>query len=134
MSLQQIAFQYSVDHIFEEACDKGPTTAFKLKTKFNSDYTDLDTADPESIALGRLDKRTIQQQLRREELWIETIERTTFKNALLICGAVHTLGVVARLHAAKYSVDFCTHALPKNLPTSPGECKKILEVLCELAL
>jgi hypothetical protein len=121
------------DFVFEEASGLGPTKAEHLVTERlgAGHYRDIDPPiDPQSgtrwpYGIGvtgssfPLEPCTIltdfyrvefvEEQLKRESLWLARILETSFTNGLFICGELHVLSMAFRLQADKCKVEAWTY-------------------------
>jgi hypothetical protein len=128
--------QFSLDWIFEEASECGPTTAKAIADDRSVEYSDVDPnedhraqhgiqpisgdvydiykpSDPDSPGRGDIYEEYLRSQVGREEYWIERIKEKSFANGLIIVGYLHALSVAVRLESAGFHVT-------KVLVYSPG--------------
>lgn len=123
--LKKLIYDHSIDFVFEEASGRGPTVAEKL-TRARPDsngYLDVDPSREERRECGIADSgsichiyddpsrsrevyhlEVIQEQQKREELWLQRISEEHFKNGLIVCGYLHTLSFAFRLQTAAFRV------------------------------
>jgi hypothetical protein len=128
--LHKLLVSEGVDFIFEEASGLGPTIAEKLALEQLAfgHYVDMDPAradrpdfgipanssepnmigTPPTVAFANW--QILDVHAKREELWLERMQRHEFKSALVICGLVHLLSFAFRLQKAKYSVQAINYA------------------------
>jgi hypothetical protein len=127
--VEKLVTDFSLDWIFEEASGLGPTTASKLERpglgyldvdppvneyhlygippglRFDT-YVIYDSNDPRMPKLEPYAaQKIVATVFGRERVWIERINKASFTNGLLICGAAHTFSVALRLDVAGFSVD-----------------------------
>jgi hypothetical protein len=120
---------FSVDYIFEEATNFGPSTASKLEAT-SLGYLDVDPPGneyhlhgiPPSLPIEDYviyeprdprkpkpepyaTQKNVATVLGRERVWIERITSASFTNGLLICGTAHAFSVASRLGVSGFSVD-----------------------------
>lgn len=114
------------DFVFEEATGLGPTTAAHLTLDRigAGHYLDVDPALPERWAYGISEhtgvsapinpgdpeseccnSERVEDQFRRECVWLERIQEKTFESGLLVCGFLHVLSMSFRLVQAGYAVE-----------------------------
>lgn len=112
----------SIDFIFEEASQCGPTTAERLVESMKDvrqiRYLDIDPHPDLAHQHGIVDQngevfpkdigaeQKVEEDILREELWCKRIAEQTFTNALVICGYLHTLSVTFRLRSVGFSMRF----------------------------
>lgn len=124
--IKKLILEYSVDFIFEEASEQGPTTAEGLARAHQIEYLDMDpnedhreqhglpmytarnfeicqASEPYAPRPEDLVEEYVASQLKREEFWIDQIKSRTFNGALVICGYLHTFSVASGLVAAGFS-------------------------------
>jgi hypothetical protein len=124
-----------IDFIFEESGGLGPTTSEKLALKWGPNrYLDVDPPRNERTKFGipentnehiflgspvttpptavTADRVFHEAHAKREEFWLQKIEKQDFKNALMVCGQNHTLSFAFRLSAARFNVKAVTYAPP----------------------
>ena len=128
--LDKLMISEEVDFIFEEASGLGPTIAEKLaleKLAFGH-YVDIDPARGERSEFGIptnssepnmigspptvsfANWQILEVHAKREELWLNRIQQSEFKSALVICGLVHLLSFAFRLRDAKFFVQAINYA------------------------
>jgi hypothetical protein len=124
--IKKLILEYSVDFIFEEASEQGPTTAEALAGAYQIEYVDMDlnedhreqhglpmytarnfeicrASEPHAPRHEDLVEEYVSNQLKREQYWIDQIKRRVFKGALVICGYLHSFSVAHGLIAAGFS-------------------------------
>lgn len=105
----------SVDYIFEEVSDCGPTTASKLAHNRHIPYCDVDPVGPQRILCGieapfdnesyvidDATQKKLKTEIGREECWVERIKERSFKSGLMVCGSVHAFSVATRLDSSGF--------------------------------
>jgi hypothetical protein len=111
------------DFVFEEASGRGPSICETLANQLlgTGHYLDVDPSPDERPKFGiakstggscpidhfqRVPPGTpydtyewaiVDEQIRREELWVQRVQAQSFSKALLICGVAHGLSVASRL-------------------------------------
>jgi hypothetical protein len=118
-----------VDFVFEEASGRGPSIAEQLaRSILKPDcYLDIDPPANErpkyglatvSATGGAVDPCNstdvyespyVDEQRKREELWLKRIQSAKFEKGLLICGLAHSLSVAFRLQNIGMSVKVSTY-------------------------
>jgi hypothetical protein len=123
--LEHLIAAFSVDYLFEEATELGPTTAQQLaKKRRGLTYLDIDPHpsnrarfglerdtghpydasrqpwNPKLPERGEVCEEYVEPQIGRELYWVKTIKATSFRNALVVCGFLHTLSLAGRFHEA----------------------------------
>jgi hypothetical protein len=114
------------DFVFEEATGLGPTTAAHLALDRigAGHYLDVDPALAERWAYGISEQtgvsvpinpgdleseccnsERVEDQSRRECVWLQRIQEKTFESGLLVCGFLHVLSMSFRLVEAGYAVE-----------------------------
>jgi hypothetical protein len=113
-----------IDFVFEEAAGRGPSIAEKLANSFGRPvgYLDMDPApdDRPKYGIARqvggggpidpcnspdvYESSKVDEQRKREELWLERMLLTAFAKGLVIVGSAHGLSVAFRLSSAGVSV------------------------------
>jgi hypothetical protein len=112
----------SIDFIFEEASECGPTTAERLVESMKDvrqiRYLDIDPHPDLAYQHGIVNQngeafprdisaeQKVEEDFLREELWCKRIKEQAFTNALVICGYLHTLSVTFRLRSAGFRTKF----------------------------
>ncbi len=137
--LEKLVTDFSLDYIFEEASGLGPTTASKLQ-RFGLGYLDVDPPGNERQRYGippglpietfviydindprrpepelYATKKEAATERGRESVWLEKINKTSFTNGLLICGAAHTFSLASLLFASSFSVDVIMYGVSATL-------------------
>jgi len=134
--IEKLIVDYSVNFIFEEASEQGPTTAEKLARGHHLGYLDVDpcedkreqhglakyTARDFEICQQRemnapnpndLQEHCLGNQLKREKHWIDQINAESFENGLIICGALHTFSVASGLETARFNNPMVLTYIPR---------------------
>lgn len=119
-------FIHGVDFVFEEASGRNPSIARSLAESILGEghYIDVDPPPNERASLGITEQtggacpidpcqeikagippdmyrwERVAAHGRREEFWVQRIQRVTFQNALVICGLAHGLSLAFRLTSA----------------------------------
>jgi hypothetical protein len=136
-----------VDFIFEEASGRHPTTAEELKKELRElaqeqpiNYMDIDPGPDErnelGIArntvhshlingerLGQYDCVCVEENAKREAVWLCKIFKEKFRNGLVICGLPHTLSFAFKLESVGFETKACCYMpyhKPGVLAVSPG--------------
>jgi hypothetical protein len=115
---------HDVDFVFEEAAGRHPSVADCSATAFHrpAQYLDIDPPPEERPKYGiamevgggagidpchspdYYESSKVDEQRKREELWVSRIVSTPFQKALVIVGVAHGLSVAFRLVSAGVSV------------------------------
>jgi hypothetical protein len=123
--LKRLIAQFSLDYLFEEATELGPSTAQVLAAKYAKlTYLDIDphprnrakfglqkdTGHPSDIfwqpwdshlpVCGEVCEEYLDAQIPREHHWVSAINKTRFTNAVVVCGFLHTLSLAERLKSS----------------------------------
>lgn len=110
-------FGMSVDCVFEEASECGPTAAEKLAGRWSTKYIDMDphpnnrhlygieaTGEPMDEYFDPGKRMFAEEHFKREDLWTKRIREEPFRAALVICGLAHTLSLAGRLISVGFEV------------------------------
>jgi hypothetical protein len=134
--IERLIVDYSLDFIFEEASEQGPTTAEKLARLHHLDYLDVDPSEGhrEQYGLAKytgrhfdicqqgeinapnpndLQEIYLGSQLKREKHWIEQINKASFDSALIICGYGHTFTVARDLETVGFNDPMVLTYMPR---------------------
>ncbi len=65
--------------------------------------------DPYSPLSDFLHQEFEVEHSKREHLWLDKMRVTSFANALLVCGYLHTLSMASKLRVAEFSVETWTY-------------------------
>lgn len=118
-----------IDFVFEEASGRGPSIAEQLTHSILKPncYLDIDPPANErhkyglaasSATGGPIDPSNstdiyespyVDEQRKREELWLKRIQSEKFKKGLMICGLAHSLSFAFRLQNAGMTVAVSTY-------------------------
>lgn len=147
--VEKLIKDFSIEYVFEEASDLGPTTASRLKRP-GLEYLDVDPSGPdrrsheipdglpfEGYVIYEIDDRRkpnpeplatqkkVETEFAREKLWVERIKKESFTSGLMICGCAHTFSVASRLVESGFLVDVIIYMGPtlSDLLTRFSACK-----------
>jgi hypothetical protein len=111
-TVNRIISSEGIDFLFEEAAGGGQTLVGQLAGSLQSvGYLDVDPHPKVAHLFGIVNaagqpfpedisaEECVEKEVRREELWCQTIVVSHFKSGLLICGYYHTLSMVFRLRS-----------------------------------
>jgi hypothetical protein len=124
------ALMHEVDFVFEEAAGHGPSIAQQLAASRQAQYLDIDPpgdqrplfgierivgggwpVDPvHSAAVCECSK--VEEQRKREELWLHSILSKPFQKGLVIVGLAHNLSFSFRLMANGVTVEKSHQYIP----------------------
>jgi hypothetical protein len=136
--LRGIISDESIDFIFEEASQCGPTTAEQLVDslrRMRIRYLDIDphpdsahkqgvlTATGQPFPRNISPEDMVEKDAKREELWCKQIAAKDFNSGLVICGCLHTLSVSFRLRSAGFIVKFIAY-IPHDKLCSHGDANR----------
>lgn len=152
--VEKLIKDFSIEYVFEEASDLGPTTASRLKRP-GLEYLDVDPSGPDRRSHGIPDglpfegyviyeiddrrkpspeplatQKKVETEFAREKLWVERIKKESFTNGMMICGCSHSFGVASRLAAAGFTVDVIIYMGPTliDLIARFSACKSELDL------
>lgn len=130
--LKLIISEKSIDFVFEEASGCGTTTAARLVGSGGPiRYLDVDphpsvahefgivTAAGNAFPVNISKTELVEEQVKREELWVKRIVETDFRNGLLICGYLHTLSMAFRFKNAGLGVTYDYYIPHEQLCSKP---------------
>jgi hypothetical protein len=123
-----------VDFVFEEATGRGPSIAEQLvgSSQRSVQYLDFDPtpADRPKHGIAKVvgggwpidpcnssdacETSTVEEQRKREELWLDRVLSKPFEKALVIVGLAHSLSFTFRLASKGIGVDESQNYIPHS--------------------
>lgn len=130
--LLQDLIQHGVDFVFEEATGRRPSTAEKLTESVLGAGHHLDVDPPvnerakygiakitggggpidPSRPIDVYESALVEEQRKREELWLQRIQTQPFSKALIVVGLAHALSIAFRLVSAGVGIPEVRHYVP----------------------